>query len=122
MIRVFATKPFGRFAEREGIADADLLAAVSRIEAGLIDADLGGGVVKQRIARAGQGKSGGFRTIVLFRSGDKAIFAFGYAKSDRANIDGRELKAFRALAATMLALDGRAVAGALKNGTLRELG
>lgn len=122
MIRVFATKPFGRFAERENISNADLLEAVRRIEAGLIDAELGGGAVKQRIARAGQGKSGGFRTIVLFRRGDRAVFVYGFAKNDRANIDRRELKAFRALADTLLALDGAGLAKAVGCGTLREIG
>ncbi|MCW5700805.1 MAG: type II toxin-antitoxin system RelE/ParE family toxin, partial [Rhodospirillales bacterium] len=65
-MRVFKTKPFARFADREGIADAELREAILRAEDGLIDADLGGGVIKQRIARKGQGKSGGFRSIVLY--------------------------------------------------------
>lgn len=122
MIRVFATKPFGRFASREGISDADLLDAVARLEAGAVDADLGGGVVKQRLARPGQGKSGGFRTLVLFRRGDRAVFAYGFAKNDRANIDRRELKALKALAATILGLDEGAISTAKGNGTLREIG
>jgi hypothetical protein len=65
-MRVFKTKPFARFADHEGIADADLCDVVRRAEEGLIDADLGGGVIKQRIARKEQGKSGGFRSLVLF--------------------------------------------------------
>jgi hypothetical protein len=62
-MRVFKTKPFARFASREWLADQELCEAVRRAERGLIDADLGGGVIKQRLAREGQGKSGGFRII-----------------------------------------------------------
>jgi hypothetical protein len=98
-MRVFKTKPFGRFASHEGIADEDLCEAVRRAARGLIDADLGGGVIKQRLARKGQGKSGGFRSIVLFRRSEKAFFVYGFAKSDKDNIRRDELKAFRKLAA-----------------------
>jgi hypothetical protein len=89
--------------------------------AGRIDADLGGGVIKQRIARTGGGKSGGFRTIVLFRREASAFFVYGFAKSAQANIRPDELKAFRKLAATLLGLDDGAIAAAKKNGTLREI-
>jgi hypothetical protein len=68
-MRIFKTKPFARFAEHEGIDDAALCDAIQRAERGLVDADPGGCVIKQRIARKGQGKSGGFRSIVLFRNG-----------------------------------------------------
>jgi len=120
-MRVFKTKPFARFADHEGIADADLCDAIRRAGQGLVDADLGGGVIKQRIARKGRGKSGGFRSIVLFRRGDKAFFAYGFAKSGRDNIRRDELKAFRDLADTMLALDGKALAAAMRNGTIVEI-
>ncbi|MFZ1148664.1 MAG: type II toxin-antitoxin system RelE/ParE family toxin [Xanthobacteraceae bacterium] len=120
-MRVFKTKPFARFASREGIADEELCEAVSQAERGLIDADLGGGVIKQRLAREGQGKSGGFRSIVLFRRGSKAFFVYGFAKSDRDNIRRDELKAFRKLASEMLALDDRALVAAMRNGTIMEI-
>jgi len=97
-MRVFKTKPFVRFASREGIGDEELCEAVSQAERGLIDADLGGGVIKQRLAREGRGKSGGFRSIILFRRSSKAFFVYGFAKSDRDNIRRDELKAFRTLA------------------------
>lgn len=115
-MRIFKTKPFARFATKEGIADAALGDAIRRAEAGLIDADLGDGVLKQRLARQGQGKSGGYRSIVLFRRGARAFFAYGFAKSERDNIDRRELQAFRLLAAEMLALDDKALEMAMKNG------
>lgn len=120
-MRVFKTKPFGRFARSEGISDGALREAVARAEAGRIDADLGGGVIKQRVARPGEGKSGGFRTIVSFRHGERAFFVYGFAKSDRDNIAPDELKAFRRLAAEMLKLDDRALAAATANGTFTEV-
>jgi hypothetical protein len=87
-MRVFKTGPFARFAKHEGIADQELCEAVRRAEKGSIDADLGGAVIKQRLARQGQGRSGGWRSIVLFRRGDRAFFVYGFAKSDRDNIRG----------------------------------
>ena len=85
-MRTFKTRPFARFAHREGIADEALCDAVERAAKGLVDADLGGGVIKQRIARRGRGRSGGFRTIVVFRRGELAFFVHGFAKSDRENL------------------------------------
>ena len=102
-MRVFKTRFFSKFADKCSIDDLDLCDAVRRATTGLIDADLGGGVIKQRIARKGQGKSGGFRTIILFRSGDRAIFVNGYAKKDTANIDDADLRDYRKLAKVLLA-------------------
>ena len=96
--RIFKTKWFARFARGEGIRDAALCAAIEEAARGLVDADLGGGVIKQRIARPGAGKSGGFRTIVLFRVGANAFFVYGFAKSQRDNISAAELADFRDLA------------------------
>jgi hypothetical protein len=120
-LRIFKTKWFIRFARKQGIEDADLRAAINRAESGMIDADLGGGVIKQRIARPGEGKSGGFRSIVLFRFADKAFFVFGYAKSARANIRVDELQGFKLLAAEMLNHDDNALAKALETGALQEV-
>lgn len=120
-MRLFKTKPFARFATKERISDAALRDAIRRAEAGLVDADLGGGVIKQRLARSGQGKSGGFRSIVLFRRQAMAFFVYGFAKNDRDNIDRQELKAFRLLAVEMLALDDKALQMAIKNGTIMEI-
>ena len=97
-MQTFKTKAFARFANRDGLEDAALCEAIGRARRGLIDADLGGGVIKQRIARRGGGRSGGFRTIVLFRRGELAFFVYGFAKSDRANLRRDELATFRLLA------------------------
>lgn len=120
-MRIFKTRPFARFARAENISDAVLIEAVERAAAGRIDADLGGGVIKQRIARRGGGKSDGFRTIVLFRRGERAFFVYGFAKSDRDNIGADELRAFRKLAGEMFRLDDHALAAAIVNGTITEM-
>lgn len=120
-MRVFKTKPFARFASKEGIEDAALVEAVRRAERGMFDADLGGSVIKQRIARRGQGKSGGFRSIVLFRAAHRAFFVYGFAKSTRSNIRNDELAAFRKLAHELFALDDAAIRAALANETIMEV-
>ena len=120
-MRTFKTKPFARFANREGIADEALCDAVERAERGLVDADLGSGVVKQRIARRGRGRSGGFRTIVVFRRGERAFFVYGFAKSGRENLRRDELEAFRLLAREYLALDRSGLAAALAVGAIVEV-
>ena len=91
-MKVFKTKEFVRFARREKIADARLCEAVDRAVRGLIDADLGGGLIKQRIARPGQGRSGGYRALMAFRSGRRAVFVYGFAKSERDDIGPDELE------------------------------
>jgi len=120
-LRVFKNKIFRRFAQRENISDKSLLEAIERAEKGSIDADLGGGVIKQRIARPGQGKSGGFRSIVLFRSGDKAFFVYGFAKNERDNITPREREAFKGLAADMLKYRDEILNMTVKQGVLFEV-
>ena len=102
MTSVFKNKVFARFARKARISDADLWKAVRLADDGAIDADLGGGVIKQRIARAGQGKSGGSRSIILFRKGDRAVFAYGFEKKDRSNIGTDELEELRELAKVVL--------------------
>ena len=104
-MRVLKTKWFRRFARREGIADAMLCEAVARAERGLIDADLGGGVIKQRVARQGQGRSGGHRNMIVYRSGDRAVFVFGFAKSDREDLEPDELADLKTTAKLLLGYD-----------------
>ena len=87
----------------------------------MIDADLGGGVIKQRIARPGGGKSGGFRTIILFQAGARAFFVHGFAKSEQDNVRDDELAAFKMLAAQLLAYDDTALAKAIAAGVLMEV-
>ncbi len=91
------------------------------MERGLVDVDLGGGVVKQRIARPGKGKSSGFRAIILYRAGALAFFVHGFAKSDRENLRDDEVVALKALASQMLAYDDRTIAKAVASGTIVEV-
>jgi len=119
--RVFKTKWFQRFARKEKIEDAALLEAVSRAQKGQVDADLGGGVIKQRMARPGQGKSGGYRTIILFRQGDRAVFVYGFAKSERDNIRADEEKEFKEAAKHVLALTEKQLAELVREGDFVEV-
>jgi len=112
---------FQRFATKEGIADAALCTAVTRAEKGQIDAELGGEVIKQRVARQGQSKSRGYRTIILFRRGAKAFFVYGFAKSQRANIDNQEEEQFKQAAKHVLALTEKQIAELLKRGDFMEV-
>lgn len=120
-MKIYKAKTFARFARDEDITDDDLREAVKNAEKGLIDADLGSGVIKQRIAREGEGKSGGFRTLVLYKKGEKAFFVHGFAKNDQGNINTKELKAYRKLAKIVLAYDKSQIVVALKNKTFIEV-
>ena len=79
-----------------------LCEAVARAERGLIDADLGGGVIKQRVARPGQGRSGGHRNMIVYRSGDRAVFVFGFAKNDLDDLEPGELADLKTTAKLLL--------------------
>jgi hypothetical protein len=120
-MRVFVTRQFARFASGERLSDAVLREAVRRADDGLIDANLGGGVIKQRIARAGGGKSGGYRTIIVFRRGSLAIFLYGFAKNDRENIGPKELKEYRWAASWMLNQSEAELDAAVAKMVLREI-
>ncbi len=120
-MRVFKTRVFNRWANREGLADRSLCEAVSEMVRGLIDARLGGGVVKKRVARAGEGKRGSYRTILATNLRDRWFFMFGFAKNDRDNIGDDELKALRQLAAALLGMDDATIAEARKRGELVEI-
>ena len=120
-VRIFRNKSFSRFAAKADIDDTSLCHSIRDAERGLIAADLGGGVIKQRIARAGQGKSSGFRTLILFRSTHRAFFVPGFAKNERDNISRNELIALRKLASELLACDDRTIEPAIFSGTLVEV-
>ena len=110
-----------RFARGERISDATLREAIERARRGLIDADLGSGLIKQRIGRPGQGRSGGFRSLIAFRLGERAIFLYGFAKNERDNVDRDELTELRRLARTYLSADGAALARMLDEGAMMEV-
>lgn len=120
-MRIFKTKWFARFARRERLADRRLREAIARAERGLVDADLGGGIIKQRVARAGGGRSGGYRVLVAYLAGTRAVFLYGFAKSERENIAPNELLTLREIEAAWLAADARRIADAAEKGVLQEV-
>lgn len=113
---VLMTKVFARFARKAGLEDASLAKAAAEVAAGEFDADLGGHVYKQRVARSGGGKSGGFRTIILFKVGGHSFFAHGFAKSEKANVTAKELKALKKLAEVLLAMSDADIAKGIATG------
>lgn len=120
-MRIFKTKWFVKYARQEHISDHGLRDAIERAERGLIDADLGGGVIKQRVARTGQGRSGGYRILIAYRSGNRAVFMYGIAKNDRGNIDEDELATLREIGAAWLAAQPEELGHAIKEGILEEM-
>lgn len=120
-LAVYKTKPFSRFARKAGISNADLWETACQANAGQIDADLGGGVIKQRIARVGQGKSGGSRSIILFRFTGRVVFVFGFEKKNLSNIKSDELEAFRELADLILGYSDDEIAMRVTDGALIEI-
>jgi hypothetical protein len=118
---VFLTKSFARFARKSGLADEALIEAASAVAAGQADADLGSGVFKQRVARAGGGKSGGYRTIILFKVGGHSFYAHGFAKNEKANISAKELKALKQLAVLYRGYSADEISAAVNGGALIEV-
>ena len=119
-MRIFKTKTLPKFTRQHSVGDDSLVDAVKRALRGLVDADLGGQIIKQRVARPGQGKRGGFRMLIGIRS-DRAIFLFAFAKNERENIDRAELMTLREIVASFLNADDKTIARAVTEGTLIEV-
>jgi hypothetical protein len=119
-VRIYKTKWFVRYARQERIGDPRLREAIERAERGVVDADLGGGIIKQRVARTGQGRAGGYRLLIAYRSGDRGVFLYGFAKKERDNIQDDELETLREIGAAWLAAKADRIEHALKEGILRE--
>lgn len=120
-MQVYKSKWFDKWADKEDLTDRDLSAAVQEMANGLIDADLGGHVMKKRVALQGQGKSGGARTLLAFKVGDKAFFMFGFAKNQQDNISPKELKALKAMAKQVLGYTPAQLKVALNAGEFIEV-
>jgi hypothetical protein len=120
-VRVFKYIRFSRFADKEGITDNELREIVDQIEAKQADANLGGDVYKVRVARPGEGKSGGHRVIVYFRNEFRTFFVYGFSKSDRDNISEKELKAFKDDAKKQFSFTEEQIKARLKNGVFIEI-
>ena len=119
--QVFVTKTFARWMRKSQVTDLDILGATEEMVQGLIDANLGGHLVKKRVALRGRGKSAGARTIVATKFEQRWIFLFGFEKNERSNIDANELKVLQELAVSLLDLDPQAIASAVSAGQLFQL-
>jgi hypothetical protein len=119
---IYKTRWFERWAHKQGLDDLSLCnAAVREMIAGLHEADLGGGLLKKRIARPGKGKSSGFRTLIATNRGDRWIFVYGFPKNERSNIDKNEAEALKKLATELLSLTSEALETAKDDNELMEI-
>ncbi|MFZ2726820.1 MAG: type II toxin-antitoxin system RelE/ParE family toxin [Methylococcaceae bacterium] len=121
MTRLFKTLHFTRWMEKTGLSDALLVNAVREMECGLIDADLGGGIVKKRIAVQGHGKRGSTRTLIATNKNDRWFFIFGFEKNERENINATELKFLKQFATKLLKTSNQELDISLKNNVLLEI-
>jgi hypothetical protein len=120
-MRVFVVKAFARYQRRERITDAMLCAALDNARKGLIGADLGGEVIKQRVARRGQGKSGGWRVLIALRRDERAVFLYGFGKNERENIRSDQLAELKLYARRWLGFDDKRIKQAIADGDLSEV-
>jgi hypothetical protein len=120
-MRILKLKAFARWARREGLDDASLRTAVREMQHGLVDANLGGGLLKKRVARPGAGKSGGYRAIVASNQRDRWVFVYGFAKKEREDLDESELGDLKRAGQTYLGMSEEAVLMALGNGELQAI-
>ena len=120
-VHILKTKTFERWQGKENLADNILRHAVDEMRQGLIDADLGGGLVKKRIARSGQGKSSGYRTLLATNKNEKWFFIYGFAKNERDNINTQELRALKLFAKSLLELNLEQIQSAMLKGEFKEI-
>jgi hypothetical protein len=120
-VRVFKTREFAKFARKEKISDRALCDAIDRAERGIVDADLGGGVIKQRVPRKGQGRAGGYRTIIVYRKDKIAFFVYGIAKNDTANVSEYDHRRLQILGFQLLGLTSSGLRKEIAQKTLLEI-
>lgn len=120
-VRVFKDLGFDDWARDEGVTDAMLCTATQEIENGLIDAKLGGGLIKKRIASPGRGKRGGYRTIAAYRQGTRLVFLHGFAKNEKANISRNEQKALQKLGEVYMGYDDAMLTKQVMAGLILEV-
>lgn len=115
------TRHFAKWATKVGLSDKALCEAIREILDGLVDADLGGGVIKKRISLPGRGKSGSTRTLLATNKNNRWIFVFGFEKNERDNITSKELEALQALSSDLLQLSNKEIKMAIDDGCLVEV-
>jgi hypothetical protein len=121
MVFYCKTRHFSRWAAKAGVQDKVLISAIREIQEGLFEADLGGGIIKKRVALPGRGKRGSTRTLLATNRDDRWFFVFGFEKNERDNITTKELEALRALAADLLRLTNKQMIEAIRQGSLVEV-
>ncbi|MGX2975768.1 type II toxin-antitoxin system RelE/ParE family toxin [Ursidibacter arcticus] len=120
-MRIFKTRAFAKFASKQKIEDTQLVEVIKRAEFGLIDANLGGNIIKQRIARQGQGKSGGYRSLIFYKINDNHFFVVGFAKNEQENISATDLASLKLLAEQYANYQDEHIALLLQTGALIEV-
>lgn len=120
-MRIFKGNWFSHFAKKEKISDKTLNIISKELDQGHFDADLGGGVIKQRLARPGGGKSGGYRLIICFRKGELTFFIYAYPKSSLANINATDLKNYKKLARHILSMTTEQLEMLIESGDFQEI-
>lgn len=120
-MRIYKTKTFRRFQRKEGITDVALCEAIRRAEADSVDAQLGRNLIKQRVARQGAGRRGGFRTIIAYRVGARAVFIYGFAKSREDNVSAADEQELAHTGALLLGLDTESIEILVVEGELWEV-
>ena len=120
-MRVYKVADFEEWADDEGLTDTVLAKTVREINEGLIDANLGGGLYKKRIARTGQGKSGGYRTLIALKKDERLFFIYGFSKNEQENISIVEKTKFKKLANSYLSLSDEVITKLLKQKALMEI-
>ena len=120
-IRKYKLKWFKRWASKEGLSDSVLKLAITEMQQGLVDADLGANVYKKRVPLLGQGKSGSLRTLIAFQVDNKAFFIYGFSKSTRSNISVKEMKSLKLLAKELLNYSEEKLKKAIDSGSIEEV-
>lgn len=120
-VKIYKTKWFVRYARKIRLKNNELCDAIKRAEQGLVDADLGGGLIKLRVPRRGEGRSGGYRMLIAYRQGNRAIFLYGFAKNEQDNIQPDELKTLKNISADWLKASKEDLKNAVKIGILEEI-
>ena len=120
-MKIYKTKEFARLACKERVDDLKLCEALARADRGLLDATLGKFLIKQRVARPNEGRSGGYRTIVFYQQTTRAVFLHLFAKNDKGNLTNDELAAYRDLAKHLAELTAQQVKMLLDHGKWLEI-
>lgn len=120
-MQILKYRLFHKWAKSQGLTDSILKKAISEIEQGLFEANLGSCLYKKRVARKGFGKSSGYRTILAFKQGTRAIFMYGFAKNERDNISSKEEMVYKKLAGYYLEITETKLNDLIKNGELFEV-